>query len=548
MCLLSSFPAVAGRAIDRYGDYRTYEGMVSAAKLAFFDIGQETTGSESDLLLPSNLNTELFTVMYQSGARVFTNSWGTTSNSYDSLAVQVDQFMWENPDALVLFSAGNSGDSGYNTVGSPATFKNGATIGASLNDHDSWLFYEGDTDTKYGIEAVASFSSNGPTRDQRQKPDVLAPGYWTTSAYGQFNSSEPFCAITALRGTSMSSPTVAGFAVKIRRYFLDGFYPTGSRDETAGFTPSGALIKAALVHSARPMLYRVDKDTKAITDISNTYPSNIQGYGRIDMSNVLNFAAASTNPINMFVIGAATSADGHYAEFTATSQSHTYTFQTTTDTSAIRLTLAFTDFPGSALTTQSNGAARVNRLSVSISSSGGGSFTPYQGSDVVVDNVQVIDISSPTQSTTYTVTVTCTLLITGPQPYALLITGPTSYVSDQTTAASYTTPEDNFTASGGALKYILALGFLTLLLAGLIYYFRRISTKKSSMMLDPKEFEATDQYYEEGVQDTGRGGKKSVFTTIRNIRSNHQKAQQARQLEQMRRVQEEQGDGVGFYD
>ena len=38
-------------------------------------------------------------------------------------------------------------------------------------------------------------------------------------------------------------------------------------------------------------------------------------------------------------------------------------------------------------------------------------------------------------------------------------------------------------------------------------------------MLDPRDFEATDGYYEEDIQDTGRGGRKSMFATIRNIRS-----------------------------
>lgn len=106
----------------------------------------------------------MLNIMYNAGVRVFSNSWGTTGNNYDSMAVQVDTFMYNHPDALVLFSAGNSGENGLEkTVNSPSTNKNGVSVGASLNDHDSWLAYETETEDYYGIEAVAGFSSQGPT-------------------------------------------------------------------------------------------------------------------------------------------------------------------------------------------------------------------------------------------------------------------------------------------------------------------------------------------------------------------------------------------------
>ena len=50
---------------------------------------------------------------------------------------------WRNPDALLVFSAGNTGclSQCEGTVGSPAVLKNGLTVGASLNDHQSWQYY-----------------------------------------------------------------------------------------------------------------------------------------------------------------------------------------------------------------------------------------------------------------------------------------------------------------------------------------------------------------------------------------------------------------------
>lgn len=46
-------------------------------------------------------------------------SWGSTSNSYSAQARYVDQFMWDYPESLIIYAAGNSGADGYNTVGSP---------------------------------------------------------------------------------------------------------------------------------------------------------------------------------------------------------------------------------------------------------------------------------------------------------------------------------------------------------------------------------------------------------------------------------------------
>lgn len=376
-------------------------------------------------------------------------------------------------------------------------------------------------------------SSTQLLQDNRLKPTVLAPGFWTTSSYGTYNSTADFCQSRVLRGTSMSCPTAAGYALKVRRYFLDGFYPTGARTAANGFTPSGALIKAALVHSGQKMLYRVASDADAsgvhaVTDISASYPSTKVGYGRIQMNKVLNFAQAATNPVNYFVVGGATSSDSNYAQLTTSGQTQTYTFTTGSGAQrALRVTFSYTDYPGTAITT---GTAMVNVLSVKVTSSAG-TVNPYLVSGTVVDNTQVIDIASPTANTVYTVTVTGTSITRSPQPFALIVSGAITYIADgPSESLAYTIPEDNFTASGGALKYILALGFLTLILAALVYFIRRISNKKTSMLLDPDNFEVTDNYYEDGVQDGRMGGKKSIFAKIRDIRSNKRK-QPARDME-----------------
>ncbi len=63
-----------------------------------------------NLSVPSKLG-DLFSKAYTDGARIHTNSWGgaRTFGAYDTFAVQVDEWLYANPDMLILFAAGNSG-------------------------------------------------------------------------------------------------------------------------------------------------------------------------------------------------------------------------------------------------------------------------------------------------------------------------------------------------------------------------------------------------------------------------------------------------------
>lgn len=89
-------------------------------------------------------------------------SWGSPdSNCYSSYAVMVDEFMHNNPDALVIFAAGNSGTQGDYSVVTPSTAKSCVTVGASYNVQQSSFGLENN------IGYVAYFSSAGPTADGR---------------------------------------------------------------------------------------------------------------------------------------------------------------------------------------------------------------------------------------------------------------------------------------------------------------------------------------------------------------------------------------------
>lgn len=192
---------VAGSAV---GDGSTlagavYSGTAPEASLFFQAVEQFTDFPPSpdfpDGLyltgIPGDLN-DLFQPAYDAGARVHSDSWGDDdAGAYSVLSEEVDQFVWEHPDLVIVFAAGNEGvdidaddliDEG--SVGSPGTCKNCLTVGASENDRpaipDQWnggytpLIRDDQVADAPG--GMAAFSSRGPTDANRIKPDVVAPG------------------------------------------------------------------------------------------------------------------------------------------------------------------------------------------------------------------------------------------------------------------------------------------------------------------------------------------------------------------------------------
>ena len=135
-----------------------------------------------------------------------------------------------------------------------------------------------DNNNVYSPQAVAGFSSQGPTQDGRLKPDVVLPGWWVTSASSQTDGNY-YCHVMGSHGTSMSAPQAASYAVKIRQYFVEGYYPSGAKTQGDGFVPSGALLKGMLIHSAMPitliMNFSVPDPGKCIIRVLKVFGLNL---------------------------------------------------------------------------------------------------------------------------------------------------------------------------------------------------------------------------------------------------------------------------------
>lgn len=195
----------------------------SSSKILFLDM--ENSNSTDEHLTTPPLFTPFMTLSYLAGSRIFSNSWGSATCEYTVTAMEFDRFVYFHPDYVILVAAGNSGPGNY-TVGSPAVLKNGITVGASQNSHESFLYYaktnfwdggrqmldEGNILThSYASSNLADFSSRGPTADGRIKPDVLCPGQFSLSsqAHGSW---------VLMQGTSMATPECARVVAAVIEY------------------------------------------------------------------------------------------------------------------------------------------------------------------------------------------------------------------------------------------------------------------------------------------------------------------------------------------
>ncbi len=150
---------------------------------------------------------------------------------------------------VMCIAAGNEGP-GASTIGSPGCARLVFTIGASSD-----------------ADAIASFSSRGPTSDGRVKPDIVFPGVGIVAAQAAGTELgqvvEP--GYISLSGTSMATPHASGSACLLLQ-------------ANGSLTP--AQIKSALRNTA----------------VDLNQPANSQGTGRADVFAALQQATGETPP------------------------------------------------------------------------------------------------------------------------------------------------------------------------------------------------------------------------------------------------------------
>ena len=157
------------------------------------------------------------------------------------------------------------GDSS-STIDEPGNARDVITVG-SFNSKAVWPSLSGDQSflSSYPLNVLTSFSSRGPTRDGRTKPEICAPGAWIGAALSDDAPWKgylvnPDGVHTMEAGTSMAAPHVAGAAAlllsidpqltaeEVRTLLID----TAIRDGFTGSVPNtrwgwGKLNVAAAV-------------------------------------------------------------------------------------------------------------------------------------------------------------------------------------------------------------------------------------------------------------------------------------------------------------
>lgn len=371
-----------------------------------------------NLTVPAKLGA-MFEAAYKEGARIHTNSWGAARNfgAYDSMAQQVDEFMWAHPDMLVLFAAGNSGEDmnkdgriDENSIGSPATAKNTLSVGASENLNSVGGIQRMAKElnggaTKWGVEPIASsklsdnangvaiFSSRGPTTDGRTKPEIVAPGTNILSARSHVPTADPMWGAydadyTYAGGTSMATPLTAGAAAVTRQVLMEKFKIAA---------PSAALIKAVLMHTAFDM-FPGQYGTQVATQELQRRPNSDEGYGRVDMDALSKMTTATV------------AMDSSVAQGEAVDKS------VTVKNGTLLVNLVYTDAPG----TPSAGAALVNDLDLMVTGPDGKTY----GKADSINNHEIVELSGLAAGT-YKISVKGTKIPMGnqgKQPFALVYT------------------------------------------------------------------------------------------------------------------------------
>ena len=147
------------------------------------------------------------------------SKWGFTLTG-----VQASDGKWDAWISSGEFRSGHGYDvTVSSTVGDPATASGVITVGAYATKLQ-WTDSKGDVSrftAEQKLNDIASFSSLGPTRDGRTKPDIVAPGLGIASARSanlEPDPTDPDRFHTVMAGTSMAAPHITGLVALILQF------------------------------------------------------------------------------------------------------------------------------------------------------------------------------------------------------------------------------------------------------------------------------------------------------------------------------------------
>jgi len=379
-----------------------YHGMAYLAKVSFQDVWNDAVGDWR----PAD-KSRMYDKSYADGARIHSGSLVCNpGGAYNDDSQELDQFLWNHKDFLGVIANHNYGGGDVsNSVCDMASAKDTMSMGAAQNTPNQ--------------NDLHDYTGRGPTDDGRLKPTVSATTDINAPQSGTQNG------FSNLGGTSGATPDAAGNMILARQYFYDGFYPSGTRTPADGFNATGALLKAIAVNSADEMngniAYRLPYN-------GMNYPSNTQGWGRLDLDNALYFVGDNRGLI----------IDDNKTGLT-TGFSANYNIGVVGNDQPLKVTLVWTDYWGQIAANKEI----VNDLDLQVTAPGGA--TVYKGNVIGAsayphqsvtggsfDNLNVEEqvINNTPTLGSWAIKVTAVNTPQGPQPFGLVITGNMSKVDD----------------------------------------------------------------------------------------------------------------------
>jgi len=215
-------------------------GVAPGARwIACRGLNHQGSGSESALTTCAQ-----FMLTANPRPNIVSNSWGGgQGNTWYNSQIQA----WRNVGIIPIFAIGNSGSS-CRTANSPGDQPLAISVGATT-----------------ATDAMASFSSRGPSTSGIQKPEVSAPGNAIVSC-GTGTSN-----YVSMSGTSMAAPHVAGAAALVL-----------SANPNFSITQVQSALQTT---AATPTLSNADRNCGLPS--SGNFPNYAFGHGRIDVGRAL---------------------------------------------------------------------------------------------------------------------------------------------------------------------------------------------------------------------------------------------------------------------
>jgi subtilisin family serine protease len=335
---------VLGTGVGHSSGTLRFRGMAPEAKLVI----QNFLGNQ-DMYQPIPT---IFQESYNAGSRIHNNSWGSYEfyGTYDTSASECDEWVWNHKDMSIIKSAGNDRDDWYAYFGDPfhrslggiSAAKNLIVLGASQNNYPS------DPYPCY-YQRMANFSSIGPTHDNRIKPDVVAPGMWLVSTKIASGYTDDDSNYFVWGGTSMSAPVTTGAMTLFREYYR----------KVKNIPPQNiytSLLKATLINGCITEGLRDHSQYTSYWPNSDdllSIPSPICGWGRVNAKNSL-YPETGT----WF----------HYQNIDGLQpgEEDVYYVNVTDATTPLKVTLAWTDYPGTPKPPLSTESDLINDLNLMV--------------------------------------------------------------------------------------------------------------------------------------------------------------------------------------